>query len=308
MADNTSPRPRGGDVHRLLDEAFAGIDMTPETQDLKEEVRANLMARVADLEAAGVSPVDAAQQAVDELGDLHELVSESVGASGARPATVSGSQSAAVRLARVRPKPAFVVRVVIESIVATAGLVLGGVGATGVLPVPVGVTILLLGIGAAAVGLIVGDSLIQETTANHPMPRGRAGGYALASFLSLYGLGFAGLVAVGALPLWGIVFAAVGLVAGIVLFAFLGATQTNRHKAWVRQAQRELTVPNRFEEEPESAARFGIYTAVIWIVALAVFVVLSFTVGWLWSWLALLGGFVAMLLVLAQMLFGSRRN
>jgi hypothetical protein len=308
MADNTSPRPRGGDVHRLLDEAFAGVDMTPEAQDLKEEVRANLMARVADLEAAGVSPVDAAQQAVDELGDLHELVSESVDASGARPATVSGSQSAAVRLARVRPKPAFVVRVVIESIVATAGLVLGGVGATGVLPLPVGVTILLLGIGAAAVGLIVGDSLVQETTANHPMPAGRAGGYALASFLSLYGLGFAGLVAVGGLPLWGIVFAAVGLVGGVVLFAFLGATQTNRHKAWVRQAQRELTVPNRFEEEPESAARFGIYTAVIWIVALAVFVVLSFTVGWLWSWLALLGGFVVMLLVLAQMLFGSRRS
>ena len=308
MADNTSPRPRGGDVHRLLDEAFAGIDMTPETQDLKEEVRTNLMARVADLEAAGVSPVVAAQQAVDELGDLHELVSESVDASGARPATVSGSQSAAVRLARVRPKPAFVVRVVSESIVATAGLVLAGVGATGVLPLPVGVTILLLGIGAAAVGLIVGDSLIQETTANHPMPPGRAGGYALASFLSLYGLGFAGLVAVGALPLWGIVFAAVGLVAGVVLFAFLGATQTNRHKAWVRQAQRDLTVPNRFEEEPESAARFGIYTAVIWIVALALFVVLSFTVGWLWSWLALLGGFVVMLLVLAQMLFGSRRS
>jgi hypothetical protein len=182
------------------------------------------------------------------------------------------------------------------------------VGATGVLSLPVGVTILLLGIGATAVGLIVGDSLVQETTANHPMPTGRAGGYALASFLSLYGLGFAGLVAVGTLPLWGIVFAAVGLVAGVVLFSFLGATQTNRHKAWVRQAQREMTVPNRFEEEPESAARFGIYTAVIWIVAFAVFVVLSFTVGWLWSWLALLGGFVVMLLVLAQMLFGSRRS
>ena len=308
MPDNTSPRPRGGDIHRLLDAAFADIEMTPEAQDLKEEVRANLMARVADLESAGTSPVDAAQQAIDELGDLHELVSESIGGAEARPATAPGAQNAAFRLARVRPKPAFVVRVVIASIVTTAGLLLAGLGATGVLAIPVGVTILFLGVGATGVGWIVGDSLVQETTTNYPMPSGRGAGYALASFLTVWGLGFAGLVALGILPLWGIVFAAVGFVAGVVLFSSLGAPQTNRHKAWVRQAQREWQGPNRFEEEPETAARFGIYTAVIWLVAFAVFVVLSFTIGWAWSWLALLGGFVVMMLVLAQMLFGSRHN
>ncbi|WP_426518621.1 permease prefix domain 1-containing protein [Diaminobutyricibacter sp. McL0618] len=310
MADNTS-RPRGGDIHRLLDEAFSGIEMTPEAQDLKEEVRANLMARVADLEATGTSSADAAHQAIDELGDVHELVGESIGdaepAAGARPASGWSTQSAAFRMARVRPKPAFVVRVVVASIVATAALLLAGLGAAGVLALPAGVTILLLGIGATAVAWIVGDSLVQETTSNHPMPSGRASGYALASFLTVYGLGFGGLVALQVLPLWGIAFAAVGLVGGIVLFAFLGATQTNRHKAWVRQAQREWP-QSRFEEEPESAARFGIYTAVIWLVAFAVFIVLSFTIGWVWSWLALLGGFVVMMLVLAQMLFGSRRS
>ena len=311
MADNTSPGGRGGDIHRLLDEAFAGIQMTPETQDLKEEVRANLMARVVDLEAAGTSSVDAAHQAIDELGDVQELVGESIGvaepSAGARAASGWGGQSAAYRMARVRPKPAFVVRVVLASIVATAGLLLAGLGASGVLAVPVGVTILMLGIGATGVAWVVGDSLVQETTTNYPMPSGRGGAYALASFLTVYGLGLGGLVALTALPLWGITFAAVGLVAGIVLFAFLGATQTNRHKAWVRQAQREWP-QNRFEEEPESAARFGIYTAVIWLVAFALFVVLSFTIGWVWSWLALLGGFVVMMLVLAQMLFGSRRS
>ncbi len=311
MADNTS-RPRGGDIHRLLDEAFAGVDMTPEAQDLKEEVRANLMARVADLEAGGTSPVDAAHQAIDELGDVSELVGESIGdadpTAAARPATASGAYAAAFQLGRVRPKPAFVVRIVVASIVATATLLLAGLGATGVLALPVGVTILMLGIGATGVAWIVGDSLVQETTTNHPMPSGRGAAYALASFLTVYGLGFAAFVVLSAIPLWGIALAAVGLVAGVVLFAFLGATQTNRHKAWVRQAQRQMTVPNRFEEEPESAARFGIYTAVIWLVAFAVFIVLSFTIGWTWSWLALLGGFVVMMLVLAQMLFGSRRS
>ena len=51
------------DIHRLLDEAFQGVDMTPDAQDLKEEVRANLVARTAELEASGAAPADAARQA-----------------------------------------------------------------------------------------------------------------------------------------------------------------------------------------------------------------------------------------------------
>ncbi|MEL4320431.1 permease prefix domain 1-containing protein [Leifsonia sp. YIM 134122] len=331
MTDST-PRRSGGDLHRLLDEAFAGVDMTPDAQDLKEEVRANLIARVADLEASGSSTTDAARQAIDELGDVRELAADAVGAPSAPgtspaasatgapasppdPATPAGgrgvspwNQNAAYLSARVRPKPAFVVRIVSASLVALAALTVAGLAAAGVLVLPLGVTILMIGIGAAAVGWIVGDSLVQETTTNHPMPQRRGVGYAIATFLTVAGLGFGALMALGAVQLWGIAIAAVGLVAGIVLFSFLGATQTNRHKAWLRQAQREMSVGNRFEEEPESAARFGIYTAVIWIVAFAAFIVLSLTVGWLWSWLALLGGFVVMMLVLAQMLFGSRKG
>ncbi|KQQ93895.1 hypothetical protein ASF62_06845 [Leifsonia sp. Leaf325] len=325
MTDKT-PRSSAGDLHRLLDEAFGGVEMTPDAQDLKEEVRANLIARVADLEASGISTADAARRAIDELGDVRELAAEAVGAPGApgtspaasatsTPATPAGArgaspwnQNAAYLSARVRPKPAFVVRVVTAALVSLAALTVAGLAATEVLPLPVGVTILMIGIGATAIGWIVGDSLVQETTTNHPMPRRRGAGYALASFLTVAGLGFGALMALGAVQPWGIAIASVGLVAGIVLFSFLGATQTNRHKAWLRQAQREMSVGNRFEEEPESAARFGIYTAVIWIVAFAAFIVLGFTIGWLWSWLALLGGFVVMMLVLAQMLFGSRKN
>jgi len=65
------------DIHRLLDEAFAGVEMTPDAQDLKEEVRANLVARVAELESSGRSSTDAAQLAISELGDVRELLGES---------------------------------------------------------------------------------------------------------------------------------------------------------------------------------------------------------------------------------------
>jgi hypothetical protein len=62
------------DVHRLLDEAFAGIEMTPERQDLKEEVRANLIARAAELEAGGMAGDAAARQAIGELGDVRTIL------------------------------------------------------------------------------------------------------------------------------------------------------------------------------------------------------------------------------------------
>jgi len=293
------------DIHRLLDEAFAGVDMTPDAQDLKEEVRANLVARVAELEASGIAPATAAQTAITELGDVRDLLGESTDAAASPSAASPWSQEAFARH-RVRPKPAFVVRTVVYSVVLVAALGVAVLGALGILLLPLGVEIALLGLASTAVGLLVGDSLSQETTMNHPVPIGRASGFALASFAAAYGLGFGGLVAAGALPLWGIVLAGLGVVASIVLFSFLAATQTNRKKAWVRQSIAG-TPPNRFEEDPEAAARFGIYTAVIFIVTFAVIAVLVFTVGWLWGLLALVGGFAAMLLILARMLFGPRK-
>ncbi len=64
------------DIHRLLDEAFTGVEMTADAQDLKEEVRANLVARVAELEADGQPAGDAVRRAIAELGDVRELLGE----------------------------------------------------------------------------------------------------------------------------------------------------------------------------------------------------------------------------------------
>lgn len=287
------------DIHRLLDEAFGGIEMTPDAQDLKEEVRANLVARVDELESAGVSSTDAAHRAIAELGDVRALLDETGDAS---PRARANDYASLQQRHRVRPQPAFVARTVAYSAVAAVAITLGILAAVGVLPLPVGLQIGLFGMASTALGLIVGDSLSQETTTNHPMPQNRAASYALATFLGAYGLGFAGLVASGSFPVWGVVFAALGLIASIVLFAFLGATQTNRHKAWTREAHRNEP-PNRFEREPETAARFGVYTAVIWLVTFAVIAVLVFTVGWWWAPVAFVGGFALMMLVLARMLF-----
>ena len=61
---------------------------------------------------------------------------------------------------------------------------------------------------------------------------------------------------------------------------------------------------DRFSQDPIAAARFGIYTVIIWVVAITLFIVLSIAVGFVWSWLALVAGLVVFFLVLTRMLFG----
>ncbi|WP_349898465.1 permease prefix domain 1-containing protein [Parafrigoribacterium soli] len=293
-------------IHRHLDAAFAGIELTPEIQDLKEEIRGNLAARVDELTGGGMELSAAATKAVDELGDIRELVAQ---IDEGEPRRSTGSSNAdAYVLHRVRPRPAFVVGIVIASLATVVELLLAALGATGVLPLPIGAIIALAGVASAGIAWVVGDSLAHETTVHHPMPRKRAAGYFLASLLGTYGLAIGGLFALGAVPAWVVAIAALGVVAAIVLFAFLGATQTNRTKTWVRAAARDQSFEDRFSQDPVAAARFGMYTVVIWLLAFAAFAVLSTTAGFAWSWLALLAGFAVFFLTLARMLFPPDRK
>ncbi|MWB99061.1 permease prefix domain 1-containing protein [Agromyces seonyuensis] len=287
-----------GDLHRRLDDLFAGVPMTADTQDLKEEIRANLIARVAELESEGRSPAESVSRAFAELGDVHELLGEPAAAQPPVPEYLRN---------RVRPSGAFVVRTVLCSIVAAAALVLLIVGLTPALPLVVGVLIGLAVVWGAGIGIVTGDALAQETASDYPMPRGRAAQYGAATGILLAGLALVPVVIVS-LPLAWVAVPAALAVGAIAWLSYLGATQTNRHKPWVvAEAQRAGAVGNRFSEDPAAAARFGIYTVVIWLLAGILALVLGFTVGWLWAPLAAVGGFVVFMLTLARMLFGAGR-
>ncbi|TCB96817.1 hypothetical protein E0H26_14485 [Micromonospora zingiberis] len=283
------------DVHRLLDEAFAGIEMSPDRQDLKEEIRANLVARVGELVDTGHSPATAARQAITELGDLRPLLD-------AAPAASAPSAHAEWERHRVRPTPGFLVRTALLAALGVAGLALLVLATAGT-AVPSGWLLVAVTAVAVAAGAGTADALRQETSSSYPMPATRAGGYGLAVTLALAGLGAGwSYLTSGGLP--SLPVGAVAVVAAVVLFAYLGGTQTNRHKPWMlRLAANHHDIANRFTEDPASAARFGLYTATIWLVAIAAFAVLSVTVGWAWSWLALLGAIVVMLVLLARMQF-----
>ncbi|VXB94917.1 conserved membrane hypothetical protein [Microbacterium sp. 8M] len=287
------------DIHRLLDEAFAGIEMTPAAQDLKEEIRANLTAQVDDLVAAGASPAEAARRAIADLGDVRALLDD-------EPASASAQGWEALTARnRVRPKPGFVVRTVVLSLLAAGALVGILLVLLLVHPAAPAAVAALGAVVAIALGIVTADALLQETTTNHPLPAGRAIGFGVATAGTLLALGLGGAFALAPDQLWLVILAAVLLVAAIALFSYLGATQTNRHKAWVRGAAGQMP-PNRFETEPETAARFGIYTAVLWFVTLAVIIVLVFTAGWWWAPVAFVAGLAAMMLLLARMLYAPR--
>jgi hypothetical protein len=299
----TDPIRRSTDVHRLLDEAFAGVELTPEVQDLKEEIRDNLLFRVAELEASGIEPSDAARRAMAELGDVRAIVDDGAVAPSAVRAE---SASAAALRNRVRPKPGFVVRTVLLSIVAAVALALLVSGLIGVLSLGTGMLIGLCAVFGVALGVVTADALCQETTANHPLPTRRAAAFGAASGVLLAGLSFTAVVVVR-LELGWLILSGLLVVAAIAELSYLGATQTNRHKPWVVRMQREhQDIGDVFVNDPVAAARFGIYVAVIWLAALAGFAVLTFTVGWAWSWLALLGGTLAMLVTIARTMFRPR--
>ncbi|MGR6319918.1 permease prefix domain 1-containing protein [Micromonospora soli] len=296
-ASNDTTRGSTTDIHRLLDQAFAGVEVTPELQDLKEEIRANLVARVADLERAGLSPTDATGRAMAELGDVRSLIDEME--------TGSDSPVAAWARHRVRPKPGFLVRVIVLAAIAVAALAILALAAVDV-AVPEPAQLAAIVAVALPVGLIVADALRQETTTNHPMPGLRAAGYGAATTLALAGVGSGWRYLIETELPW-LIGGALAVVASIVAFTCLGATQTNRHKAWVlQQHASHHDVGDRFTNDPAAAARFGLYTLTLWLIAIAAFAVLGFTIGWAWSWLSLVGGFAAMMLMLARMLFAPR--
>ena len=284
--------------------------MTPELQDLKEELRGNLAARSAELQAKGRDAASAARTAVAELGSIPELIAAvraDGGGDAGTPLSPGAAATEAARLHRVRPKPGFVIRATLFSVlivlsavalVAVAGHDLGGwfSGAY-----------LLAAIFGVLVAALVDDSLRQETAQRYRMPNGRAIGFGLAAGA------LAGGIATGVLYLWhlesiGLLATAIVLVlAAVITFIALGVTQTNRLKPWALEQNRQYEIDDRFSQDPAAAARFGIYTVIIWIVAIAVFVVLSIAVGFVWSWLALVAGLVVFFLVLTRMLFAPTK-
>ena len=284
-------------IHRHLDEAFAGIEMTAESQDLKEELRGSLSARVEELQDGGMDAAKAAAKAVKELGDIRALVAE------LEPTPDENRIEQLVARNRVRPQPGFVVTALLLSLVlagAIAALVLSVLGV-------LGLGYLWVALIALSAGALTDLSLRQETSQHYRAPSGRAAGFGVAALVGALGLGLVALF-VGGAPVATLVIGVVLAVASIAAFSWLGVTQTNRMKPWVVELNRSYAAGDRFAQDPAAAARFGIYTVVIWVLSIAAFVALTIAVGFAWSWLALVVGLAVFMLTLTRMLFPAEES
>jgi MFS family permease len=286
-------------IHRYLDQAFAGVELTPDLQDLKEELRGSLTARVDELIAAGTTPAAAAAKAVKELGDIGELIDS------AEPASETTVAELVARN-RVRPKPLFVTGAVVLALLIALGA--AGVVLSVLHIADLGVVSAV--IFALAAGALTDFSLRQETSQHYRVPSGRAIGFGSAALIGALGLSLSTLF-IGGAPVALLVAGSILVVAAVLAFTWLGVTQTNRTKPWVFELNRSYNYEDPFSNDPAAAARFGMYTVVVWIIGITAFIVLSFTIGFVWSWLALVATLVVFFLLLAHMVFpadGSRQQ
>ena len=187
--------PTTNNIHRFLDEAFADVPRTPDTADLKEEMRGNLQARVTELEANGTKPDAAAAKAIKELGNIREFV-DSIGEDDDAASSPGDTAVKLIALNRVKPSPGYVVRTVLLALllaggvtIVTVGSILGGLGvAPAWIVYALPVEAVLSGLFLA---VIVADALGRETSHHYPTKPNRALGFGLAAFAGLTGLGFA---------------------------------------------------------------------------------------------------------------------
>jgi hypothetical protein len=153
--------------------------------------------------------------------------------------------------------------------------------------------------------------LTQESASHYPMSKKRAAWYTLAAFLlsagisllpltyfstghALNGSGLAIISALGILMPF--------VIPGAALLVFLCLTEKDRSKPWTREL-RSSALKHEMEiwNDPATANRFGLFSGAIWIFAAGLFLVLGFSIGFRFSWLAFVFATAFQLLVQGMM-------
>ena len=126
------------------------------------------------------------------------------------------------------------------------------------------------------------------------MKKGRALAYGIVCFAAFLG---AGLAVVSFLFDGLEMSVALGIKIALVLPAicaliFLLVTETTRQKPWLKaMVNRDIENSMKFHQDmvnPVKAAKFGVASGGLWILAIAVFITLGITIHWHYAWLVFL--------------------
>lgn len=296
-------------TRKQIEELFSGYEKTTALAEFMEEMESNLNDRIASLKCKGLGEQEAADKAVAELGDISSLADE-----------LSLKRKQEV-FSEMYMKTRSYISAKRSALYALFGLILG---AAILIPLIVwfasGITIAaistILPFGMASILGFIYLGLTQETAAHEAMRPKRAWGYVLAAGLVFFGV-LAGLIVysntglvseaeLAAHGAWDNSFL-VGAISALLIFAlpgialgvFLGLTEKDRKKLWVKKLIEESSNPFG---NSANAARFGLICGALWVAAVAAFILLTFTVGIKFSWLAIVAAVVIQLLVMAALM------
>jgi membrane-associated HD superfamily phosphohydrolase len=289
-----------------VDSLFAGYEENAELRDFKEELLSNLDEKIADFMQKNMNEEEAYQKAVSELGDVSVLADEL-----ALKKRREVFEEVYMDIKKYMKTPRVLLYVACGLLTAF-GIIIAGVvyfsertnskdigpyiNLSGVF----GVLLVFITISVAGFTFL---GLTQESAALYPMKKKRALLYTLAAALISFGLLVFPLTFVST---GGIMEALSALMPftlpGAGLLAFLVLTEKDRSKPWVR-SRREEMIKQEMEafNNPDTARKFGLVSGAIWIFALALFFVITFSAGLLYSWTVFLFAVGAELVALSLM-------
>ena len=286
-----------------VDRLFADYEDSPEINDFKEEITANLTAHVRSLESQGLDEEAAFEKATSELGDITAIADE---------------------LGKKRRNEAIGQMYMNAKVPITTRTAAGMTAASGVLMIAAGIALftffstingtVLYSISAVllpiACGLYIYFGLTQETAAHYALNHKRAAAYGIVGFTAFLG---AALATVAYFPAdLGIVVAGiikgVFVVPAICALIFLLATEPKRQKPWFKAiVEREAEYSMQFRKDmvnPAKAARFGLLSGGLFFLSAAVFITLHFALAVPYAWVVFLFMFAGQI-ALTSMIFST---
>ena len=270
-----------------VDRLFADYEDTPAIRDFKEEITGNLKERVKELTAQGLDDERAFETATAELGDITAIADEI----GKRKRKEAIGQLYMDKKAPLTKKAAagFASGTALFLFGACIALIVIFSDSLEVEPY----YYIAVGLVSAAMGIFAYFGLTYESATEYAMTKRRALVYSILTLIGVMGSGLISTIIFDWIEITPVVIVGIALlVPAISAGVFLGSTEADRHKPWARDIgqiiEEEIEAALGDEQDfvnPAKAAKFGIASGGLWVLALAVFLTLFIVVGWQYAWL-----------------------
>jgi hypothetical protein len=317
----------------FVDSLFEGYEQTAALADFKEELLANLNAKIENFVKKGMGEEEAFAKASAELGDVSTLADD---LSLKKRKEVFEEVYMDIRKYMSTGR---VAAYVVFGVVAFLGIITALITFFATRSINFGTNLDMTGFFSVIMPFltasVVGFTFLgvtQETSSMHPVSKKRGAWYATAAGLIAFGLLTMPLMFFGAkfagtlyeassgktlameapfsfikieylesiIPIISLMIPFV--LPGIGILVFLVLTEKERLKPWAKEfhtkaVEREMAM----WQDPVTATRFGLFSGAIWIFAIGIFILLGFIIGFKFSWLVFIFAVAIQLLVQALM-------